>query len=339
MELEALKEKEFVAMSLIRSSLVALKPRAPPALFEQVRRVLASADDIVARARGDLATQGVPGDDDSVTRALAADIRLRTMRLSVLDGLSKSLRGMEVRAAGGTPAAAAAAAAAPVGIGLSCGSLVRPPSMAAAATAAAASVTGSAGAAALFGGRGAVAGSSAISYAAHPVPPAPPPRQAAPQLAPATFAVTPASAAPAPAWPRSGAAARLRAVPPVPHAPAATDAGSDPVACAMKDLGLTSDSSEAASTLARRREVLTREQRGILKGWFLLHIAHPYPTEEEKRRLAASTATTVDRVTAWFINMRARDPRYNGRAGGGSGSVSGNSGSVDGSSGVHDADL
>jgi hypothetical protein len=78
----------------------------------------------------------------------------------------------------------------------------------------------------------------------------------------------------------------------------------DPVSAALAQLGLSSEARQAAT---KRRQNLTPEQKATLSGWLRAHKSHPYPTDAEKARLAAKIHTTVERVTNWFINARARE--------------------------------
>ncbi|KAF9418323.1 hypothetical protein HW555_004856 [Spodoptera exigua] len=43
-----------------------------------------------------------------------------------------------------------------------------------------------------------------------------------------------------------------------------------------------------------------------MRAWLFQHLVHPYPTEEEKRTLAAQTRLTLLQVNNWFINARRR---------------------------------
>lgn len=73
----------------------------------------------------------------------------------------------------------------------------------------------------------------------------------------------------------------------------------------------------------KRRGNLPREITDMLKQWFEEHLAHPYPTEEEKQLLCRRTglqmtqvstsvmtwrkrADTGDQISNWFINSRRR---------------------------------
>lgn len=44
----------------------------------------------------------------------------------------------------------------------------------------------------------------------------------------------------------------------------------------------------------------------LLKSWLLEHASHPYPTEDEKRRLCSMTGLSISQVSNWFINARRR---------------------------------
>ncbi|XP_053621840.1 homeobox protein PKNOX2-like [Plodia interpunctella] len=57
---------------------------------------------------------------------------------------------------------------------------------------------------------------------------------------------------------------------------------------------------------AGKRGVLPRHATQLLRAWLFQHLVHPYPTEEEKRTLAAQTRLTLLQVNNWFINARRR---------------------------------
>ena len=53
----------------------------------------------------------------------------------------------------------------------------------------------------------------------------------------------------------------------------------------------------------------TCEPSRWLNWWHRLesHLDNPYPTEPEKRALAADAGLEVERVSTWFINARVRE--------------------------------
>lgn len=55
-----------------------------------------------------------------------------------------------------------------------------------------------------------------------------------------------------------------------------------------------------------KRGVLPRHATQAMRAWLFQHLVHPYPTEEEKRSLAAQTRLTLLQVNNWFINARRR---------------------------------
>ena len=74
----------------------------------------------------------------------------------------------------------------------------------------------------------------------------------------------------------------------------------------------------------KRRGNLPREITDLLKQWYEEHLAHPYPTEEEKQMLCSKTglamtqvgstvseaktrkADRCEQISNWFINSRRR---------------------------------
>uniref|UniRef100_A0A9J7X1R4 Pbx/knotted 1 homeobox 1.1 n=2 Tax=Cyprinus carpio TaxID=7962 RepID=A0A9J7X1R4_CYPCA len=55
-----------------------------------------------------------------------------------------------------------------------------------------------------------------------------------------------------------------------------------------------------------KRGVLPKQATNVMRSWLFQHIAHPYPTEEEKKQLAIQTNLTLLQVNNWFINARRR---------------------------------
>ncbi|KAI0180373.1 hypothetical protein GGR52DRAFT_240933 [Hypoxylon sp. FL1284] len=56
----------------------------------------------------------------------------------------------------------------------------------------------------------------------------------------------------------------------------------------------------------RRRGNLPKETTERLRGWFLTHLHHPYPTEDEKNELMRITGLQINQISNWFINARRR---------------------------------
>ncbi|RNA33556.1 pre B cell leukemia transcription factor 1 [Brachionus plicatilis] len=55
-----------------------------------------------------------------------------------------------------------------------------------------------------------------------------------------------------------------------------------------------------------RKQLLPDEAVDIMNDWFQDHIHNPYPTMEEKEKLARLGGITVKQVNAWFSNRRNR---------------------------------
>ncbi|KAM3081130.1 homeodomain superfamily [Clarireedia jacksonii] len=56
----------------------------------------------------------------------------------------------------------------------------------------------------------------------------------------------------------------------------------------------------------RRRGNLPKHTTDILNAWFLGHLQHAYPTEEEKQMLMQQTGLQMNQISNWFINARRR---------------------------------
>ncbi|XP_026322678.1 homeobox protein PKNOX2-like isoform X2 [Hyposmocoma kahamanoa] len=117
----------------------------------------------------------------------------------------------------------------------------------------------------------------------------------------------PAPALPAPAYPPT-----FPALPELPFAPIAGHAH------AQRDPGTNSNNScssvsgspppeeDCGDDSGGKRGVLPRHATQVMRAWLFQHLVHPYPTEEEKRTLAAQTRLTLLQVNNWFINARRR---------------------------------
>ncbi|MCJ1468526.1 hypothetical protein MMC07_007155, partial [Pseudocyphellaria aurata] len=65
----------------------------------------------------------------------------------------------------------------------------------------------------------------------------------------------------------------------------------------------------------KRRGNLPKAVTDLLRQWFHDHIAHPYPTEDEKQRLMHETGLNMSQISNWFINARRRNlPQLNKQA-------------------------
>ncbi|XP_049546930.1 homeobox protein meis3-A-like [Anopheles darlingi] len=70
------------------------------------------------------------------------------------------------------------------------------------------------------------------------------------------------------------------------------------------DSELDDDSSSGGKRL--KRSILPKQATGVMRAWLFQHLVHPYPTEDEKRAIAAQTSLTLLQVNNWFINARRR---------------------------------
>lgn len=70
--------------------------------------------------------------------------------------------------------------------------------------------------------------------------------------------------------------------------------------------GFDSDDDDPGGKKKNKRGVLPKSATQIMKSWLFQHIVHPYPTEDEKRQIAAQTNLTLLQVNNWFINARRR---------------------------------
>jgi hypothetical protein len=74
-------------------------------------------------------------------------------------------------------------------------------------------------------------------------------------------------------------------------------------------LGMTGSTSfSSSSNKGRKSSSLPAETVEYLKAWMMSpeHIAHPYPTEQEKAEIMADTGIELKQLTNWFVNNRKR---------------------------------
>jgi len=62
----------------------------------------------------------------------------------------------------------------------------------------------------------------------------------------------------------------------------------------------------ASRDAPRRRRLGSKEGQRVLRSWILEHFDHPFPTREEKRRLAREIGLSEFSIGNFFINARAR---------------------------------
>ncbi|KAJ7698232.1 hypothetical protein B0H16DRAFT_1484510 [Mycena metata] len=73
-----------------------------------------------------------------------------------------------------------------------------------------------------------------------------------------------------------------------------------------------SDIQQSPVTLTPSRGKLPKEITDFLQAWFHRHSDHPYPSEEEKKRLCHATGLSMSQVSNWMINARRRLPAASG---------------------------
>lgn len=56
----------------------------------------------------------------------------------------------------------------------------------------------------------------------------------------------------------------------------------------------------------KRRGNLPKETTDKLRAWFVAHLQHPYPSEDEKQELMRQTGLQLNQISNWFINARRR---------------------------------
>ncbi|ORY69852.1 homeobox domain-containing protein [Pseudomassariella vexata] len=66
-------------------------------------------------------------------------------------------------------------------------------------------------------------------------------------------------------------------------------------------MGMSGDSKQR-----KRRGNLPKETTDKLRAWFVAHLHHPYPTEDEKQELMRQTGLQMNQISNWFINARRR---------------------------------
>ncbi|KAK4459015.1 pah5 homeobox protein encoded by the pah5 protein [Cladorrhinum samala] len=69
----------------------------------------------------------------------------------------------------------------------------------------------------------------------------------------------------------------------------------------MAAMGMNGESKQR-----KRRGNLPKETTDKLRAWFVAHLHHPYPTEDEKQELMRQTGLQMNQISNWFINARRR---------------------------------
>ncbi|XP_044739511.1 homeobox protein PKNOX2-like isoform X2 [Chrysoperla carnea] len=87
--------------------------------------------------------------------------------------------------------------------------------------------------------------------------------------------------------------------------PAPTTPGGSADDC-DSDFTSRASSGTHSSSRKQKRGVLPKHATSVMRSWLFQHLVHPYPTEDEKRNIAAQTNLTLLQVNNWFINARRR---------------------------------
>ena len=74
----------------------------------------------------------------------------------------------------------------------------------------------------------------------------------------------------------------------------------------MGKLEFSPEKNLKCKTSRQRKQLLPDNAVDIMNEWFDDHINNPYPTIEEKEKIAKKGGITVKQVTAWFSNRRNR---------------------------------
>jgi len=74
----------------------------------------------------------------------------------------------------------------------------------------------------------------------------------------------------------------------------------------MNPYGTDGNDRESDTRQRKRRGNLPKETTDKLRAWFVSHLTHPYPTEDEKQELMRQTGLQMNQISNWFINARRR---------------------------------
>lgn len=61
-----------------------------------------------------------------------------------------------------------------------------------------------------------------------------------------------------------------------------------------------------SSRRIKKRGLFPKTATNIMRQWLFNHFSHPYPSEEQKRKLSCETGLSILQVNNWFINARRR---------------------------------
>lgn len=62
---------------------------------------------------------------------------------------------------------------------------------------------------------------------------------------------------------------------------------------------LGSNFSSNSGSKRQKRGILPKHATSVMRAWLFQHLVHPYPTEDEKRAIAAQTNLTLLQVKIW----------------------------------------
>jgi CRISPR/Cas system CMR-associated protein Cmr1 (group 7 of RAMP superfamily) len=67
-----------------------------------------------------------------------------------------------------------------------------------------------------------------------------------------------------------------------------------------------SQQKDKTKKLSKKKQIFTRDQRHILKKWFISHADNPYLKDHSKLELSQKTGLQPRQISNWFTNVRKR---------------------------------
>jgi hypothetical protein len=96
-QLEELKRREFTSLSEIRGSMAELTARLREEGMVKLRQMMDRITTMERNHREMLVVSILPGDEESATRALMQEVKVREMKVRLMEALAKQLRSLQLR--------------------------------------------------------------------------------------------------------------------------------------------------------------------------------------------------------------------------------------------------